>query len=271
MSPRIPYWDNVKGMAVLLVVLGHILEKVPGESAISLYKLIYLFHMPLFIVCSGYFAACSLKKIACQLVIPYLLLQTISCLLTSSDIQFAMPRWALWYLVSLASWRLTVPLLRYCGLYAVPLIITAAFAAGIGIGFIDPIGQEWSLSRTVVFYPFFLMGYFAKQYGVPDMLKTAVTRHLHAARCAALVVLLAVFCVCLVLAPSFPATQLHESQSFAACGSSPLFRLTHYLGAALCCGCILLLTPHTKTVFTPCGRYSYGIYVLHILIMLIVF
>lgn len=44
---RIPEMDILKGIAIVLVVVGH--TKVPGNS------FIYLFHMAVFFIASGYF------------------------------------------------------------------------------------------------------------------------------------------------------------------------------------------------------------------------
>ncbi|WP_327582307.1 acyltransferase family protein [Nonomuraea sp. NBC_00507] len=52
---REPYLDNVKFVLAALVVIGHALRPtVDADSARSLYIFIYTFHMPLFVVISGY-------------------------------------------------------------------------------------------------------------------------------------------------------------------------------------------------------------------------
>lgn len=60
--------DFLKGIAILLVVLGHIIDGnmaqgvIHGEWLNYLYNAIYLFHMPLFFVLSGMALALSVKK-----------------------------------------------------------------------------------------------------------------------------------------------------------------------------------------------------------------
>ena len=60
------YWDIIKGVAIFLVVLGHSLQYFYIDSAYSntdfLFNFIYSFHMPLFMVVSGYFAYSSFSK-----------------------------------------------------------------------------------------------------------------------------------------------------------------------------------------------------------------
>ena len=56
--------DNLKGILIIMVVLGHLTELLlkSGEGGI-VYRLIYAFHMPAFIFISGYFAKSDFKKI----------------------------------------------------------------------------------------------------------------------------------------------------------------------------------------------------------------
>lgn len=53
---RIEYIDILRGFAIFLVVLGHVLEK-SGLADSTLFYLIYSFHMPLFICISAYVSA----------------------------------------------------------------------------------------------------------------------------------------------------------------------------------------------------------------------
>ena len=46
---RIGYIDVARGIAILLMIIGHVLEKGLKRS------IIYSFHMPLYIITSGYF------------------------------------------------------------------------------------------------------------------------------------------------------------------------------------------------------------------------
>lgn len=58
MAERIKYWDIIKGIAILLVFIGHAFYDI--SHPISL--IIYSFHMPLFMIVSGYFFFFTLKK-----------------------------------------------------------------------------------------------------------------------------------------------------------------------------------------------------------------
>ena len=77
MKERILYLDNLKGFAILLVVMGHCLQGSGGSNEI-LFNFIYAFHMPLFMAISGYFGyklgvnfLIATKKRFVRLLIPY--------------------------------------------------------------------------------------------------------------------------------------------------------------------------------------------------------
>lgn len=59
---RIKYWDLLKGIAIFLVVWGHTIQ-YGGSGSIffdnKAFIFIYSFHMPLFLLISGYFLAKS--------------------------------------------------------------------------------------------------------------------------------------------------------------------------------------------------------------------
>ena len=60
---RLEFVDYAKGLAILLVVIGHLLQyNLVGISAKELFDMIYSFHMPLFMFLSGYVASLSIDK-----------------------------------------------------------------------------------------------------------------------------------------------------------------------------------------------------------------
>lgn len=61
MNNRIEYIDILRGFAIFLVTLGHVLEK-SGYHESPLFAFIYSFHMPLFFCISGYVCALSSDK-----------------------------------------------------------------------------------------------------------------------------------------------------------------------------------------------------------------
>lgn len=61
---RDPYWDVVKGLLIILMVLGHALQFAAGGNfwGDPLWMGIYLFHMPLFALVSGCFVFQSIRR-----------------------------------------------------------------------------------------------------------------------------------------------------------------------------------------------------------------
>lgn len=58
--------DSLKFVLIILVVLGHFLEpsRYSNKLSCDLYSVIYAFHMPLFIMLSGYFTkTCTIKNL----------------------------------------------------------------------------------------------------------------------------------------------------------------------------------------------------------------
>jgi len=164
-TKRIPYFDNIKGLLITLVVLCHIIEPFLYIHNLDfMYILIYSFHMPLFIFCSGYFACKDSKKILHNLIFPYILFQTLYLLFekyilhTDTNLTFTTPYWILWYLFSTACWNIIIQFFEKVNLK----VISICFIIGLLIGYDNSIGHYLSLSRTITLFPFFLLGYYCR-------------------------------------------------------------------------------------------------------------
>lgn len=97
MKQRILFIDNLKCFAIFCVVLGHALQYTSGKYLEDnfVFNFIYTFHMPLFMMMSGYFFRTSLnlglwsfvEKKTMQLLLPAICWSIIKIPLTSiSDI-----------------------------------------------------------------------------------------------------------------------------------------------------------------------------------------
>lgn len=167
-QPRDPWLDNARFGLITLVVFGHCLEPLAGQSAWldALYRFVYLFHIPAFAFLSGAVASATadarlFRGIAFRLLLPYLAFQLLYALAAQTPgwpddgpAGVATPYWILWYLLSLACWRLLLPLfarLRY------RLALAALLALAVGCA--GDLGYYLSLSRTLVFFPLFLLGW----------------------------------------------------------------------------------------------------------------
>ncbi len=169
--------DALRGAAILLVVFGHMIEKPSSNSEIlqAVYIGIYSFHMPLFVFLSGLFARDRLegrdyRKIVWTLIAPLAVFQLAYIgagrLAGWYDYSLFTPYWLLWFIASMVVWRLVLPL------FASPAGLAAAVAVAVAAGYDDGIGYALSLSRTLYFLPFFVLGHL---YGA--QLVTVAPRH----------------------------------------------------------------------------------------------
>lgn len=163
-------FDNLKALLIVLVVFGHVMERFGLFPKIRC--VIYAFHMPLFIFISGYFSKNTNNienKLIKNLLIPFFIFNTIymltieNCYYTTFKerlINFNIFRasYLYWYLISLFIWRI---LTKYIERFKFSIIIL--FILSIYIGLINEAGRFLSISRTISFFPFFILGYYSKK------------------------------------------------------------------------------------------------------------
>lgn len=164
---RSAYLCNLKLLLLFLVVLGHSMEQV-GMKGVFLYRFIYLFHMPLFAFVSGLHlkTAKACLRSARSAILLYLPIQgglTLLGRLTGEAVTLTTPYWHLWYLLSLCWWSLLalgcVAVLERLPRAGKWLLLLVSLGAAL-LGGALPLGKLLSLSRTVVFFPYVLLGVF---------------------------------------------------------------------------------------------------------------
>lgn len=165
-SERSPWLDNAKGILIVLVIWGHLIEQAASNNAAiaGLYVSIYLFHMPAFVLISGMLSRAeldehSIKQIGLKLLFPLVLFQALYwpwlAVFKPESIQDPLaPVWLLWFLLSLATWRVMLPL--FLGM---PFPVLASISLAVLAGFVDAIDGTFSLSRTFFFFLAFLIGH----------------------------------------------------------------------------------------------------------------
>ena len=171
---RVPIWDNARAACILLVVLGHAIQRLTYDSDIaqSLYYLIYAFHMPAFALISGYFSRSDppsrrrMARILTDIVLPYVLfdgLWTLTKLLVEghADPNLTQPSWTLWFLLALAIFRLVLP---YLALLRMPLLWSVVIS--ISVGYLPNVDTTLSLSRTLGLLPFFTLGWWLSHHRI---------------------------------------------------------------------------------------------------------
>ncbi|MEU0376894.1 acyltransferase family protein [Streptomyces cyaneofuscatus] len=169
---RDPYFDNVKYLAIVLVAVAHAWEPVMDGSRATraLYMIVYTFHMPAFILISGYFSRTfdmsspKVKRLITGVAVPYVLFETAYSLFKryvddspDTSITLVDPLFLTWFLIALFIWRVTTPIwltLRH----PLPVALAIAMLASVS----PDIGDDLDLQRVFQFLPFFVLGLLMK-------------------------------------------------------------------------------------------------------------
>lgn len=161
--------DNIKAFLICCVVLGHLCEVFPFEGSSYLYLLIYSFHMPAFSFLTGMMATYDPRKIARNLVYPYLVFQLLYLVFCNElldqqkDIQFTKPYWIMWYLMATIVWHLAIPFLELVQPRRRWLALAGMVAVSLAIGYDESVSYYLSLSRILVMLPFFAAGFYFRR------------------------------------------------------------------------------------------------------------
>lgn len=167
-TPRDAFFDNAKYLAILLVAIGHAWEPLKGQSRAleAAYMVVYAFHMPAFIIISGYFSrsfdmrADRLKRLVTGVAVPYIVFEVAYVLFKrwadddpSLPVSLLDPWFLTWFLCALFIWRLTTPLWKLVR-RPLPLALLVAMLATTS----PSIGDDLDLQRLLQFLPFFVLG-----------------------------------------------------------------------------------------------------------------
>lgn len=272
---RDDYFDNLKCGLIFLVVAGHFLLPLEQTRLVKTgIYLIYAFHMPCFVLVSGYFAKNVYRDGSFrtdrwfQIIWLYILFKILAHVTehlaagtpVSLYVDFFKESGAPWYLMAMAWWYLTLPVIAHLKPSAV---IAASMLLSVFAGYQYSIGSVLVMSRTFAFAPFFYVGY----YLTPEH-RTAF-RHSRS-RLAILAGAAAVAVIIIAGADSFLAPYLEIvygmgysrlPDSLYACGG--LIRLAWYGVAAILSAGFMLAIPKKKTWASAIGRNSLQIYILH--------
>lgn len=273
MYKREPFFDNVKILLMLLVVLGHVLPIGQGKLCLSTYEWIFSFHMPLFIFISGYFTkivsrdkfVSGILKFVETYIVFTLIHVCISYYLLEKEINIKsvllVPQWTLWYLLSLIWWRIL--------LYITPSpirdnhlkLIVLSVALCLIMGWV-PIGPILSFHRTFSFLPFFVFGYVAAQ--------TDTIKRIKISPILAVALMIIVLGGYLALPISFKG-YLYQNFGYNHYSNPSLafvFRFGWLIFACLMSVCFLSIVPRKEYRWTHFGRLTLFIYVYHSVILL---
>lgn len=163
MKKRIAWWDNVRFILVMLVVMGHFADNFVNEldAYKSVFLFIYSFHMPLFFFISGNLHSEHkiIEKCLFYFSVGFLLKIVLSF---SFQIIGDLPRFSLlsdiftpWYMFAMIAFVLITYVLKDQNKIYI-LVISVLLACFTGLD--STIGDTLYLSRIVVFFPFYWVG-----------------------------------------------------------------------------------------------------------------
>ena len=267
------FFDNIKAVLIFLVVLGHFLLPIheEGNVLVLIKRLIYVFHMPLFVFVSGYFSKriykdgkYNFRKIL-YLIKAYILfvvaiqaVYAISGFRSFCEIDFFSQSGAPWYLFAMIAWYLMIPLIRKCKPLSVMIV---SIALALAAGFFKNVGDFLCLSRILVFGPFFFLGYYMEQPMLEKALRPTYKR----------IVTIAALSICAgILLTGFKMSDelgmVYENISYYELDrlwEGPFVRLYLMIAAFVISWAILFYIPREKNAISFIGQRTMPIYMLH--------
>lgn len=265
--------DNLKGLLIISVVYVHFYDLLGQKTALlfTIRTLLLTVQMPLFLFLSGYFGKHVEKRRRSawtDYLIPFLVFNPLYYMARSGqeEIQLGLlrPLNMYWFLMALLIIRVLMPeLLRIRWL--LPISIVVALLAGGDTDF----GRVLSLSRTVCFLPFYLLGYYCTPEHMQRIRKIPIPVTATGAAAGALMALWLTDTMPLDKDVSHP---FQLVSSYAKQGLNPwegmAFRFAIYLAAPLLAVLLIRLIPAKKGLLTGIGKGSMTVYLLHAFPML---
>lgn len=181
---RLQYFDQMKGIAIILVVIGHVMQFSFGYNPSDVVNMLGVFHMPIFFYISGYFMynefanagdmMHKLFKRSINLLVPFLVFGSLWCAFSGTNVTDLIlggggRYWFLWVLSLLSvffmvygyalqkikkEWLYVILwMLPYCAIMAAKIL---EYRIGGG--------NLISISHLNTYYRYFLIGYLCRRY-----------------------------------------------------------------------------------------------------------
>lgn len=245
--------------------------------------------MPLFLFCSGLFAARSFrvgKGFIAENALLYAILYLIFYLLKFiEDIALGnSPEFnpfyissGAWYLLVLSLFTLLTPLLARMRF---PWALTFSIALSVASGLFNEDPTFLSSSRFFTYLPWYVLGFYVTSETVEkahNFIRNVPRRSTFAALGSSLILVI-YFCITFFL-PDGPtlllrrlSTGLHPFYSIEEGVALPILamilcRVGHYVIVGLLCICVMALTPSRKSFLTTIGERTLQIYIVHLLLL----
>lgn len=178
---RIAYFDNAKGILILFIILAHVLSLSSSYYNYNddFFKFASFFMLQCFFFISAYFSSKAKTPRSIKifkLLKTYLLWQTIITLyyafilhIVEFNFNYLIPRYTLWFLISMMTYNLSEIILEKT---SYKIMIPISFVLGLIAGFFPFIGETLSLSRSFVFFPFYVLGYYVQKTNLLTLIQS---------------------------------------------------------------------------------------------------
>ncbi len=176
---RSAYWDNIKGILIISVVIIHSIYSLQDSTINNLiFDALIFFNMPAFVFVAGYFSKSERSRSTnaiLRLLVSYFLFMLPFLLYNTylgKEPKIIHSYYSEWFLMALVFWRLITPYLaKFKG------IMPAMIIFSVLIGFWGTVNGElaFATNKIVVFWPYFMAGYLLKKDTVENKIKTIKT------------------------------------------------------------------------------------------------
>ena len=279
------YWfDNIKGVLMILVVIGHMIASFYTASPFMkyLYDAINFMHMGAFLILSGYMSKRRVDQkdyisVINKNIIPYITAQLFlyftsvivpnglkaanSTYFDKSDFSFFLPIFQLWYLMAIIIFVLVSMKLKPSRRPI--LFMVGAIALTLICGSVEQV-NVFKLTKVISYYPFYLLGYLLPK----DFMVTV--RNKWQVLIGAVPVLLgyAYFMSrqdwVVGIKNIYGLSSTYEKVGELAFGLHPVFgRLFMVLVVPVVAFAFFAIVPRKKCLFSKLGQNSMSIFVLH--------
>ena len=263
-------FDNLKGVLIILVVLGHLLAG-DGNEHMNVFGIthyfIYAVHMPMFILISGYFSKSEYtwRKFLKTCIIPYIIFNLLYTLFTvvlggaDGSFNILIAQNGYWYILCIGIMRMLYVLIK-----RIYILIPVSVLISVPLVFVsEDIWRFLSLGRVFLLMPIFLIGIKLSNKEI-DFVRTK--KLLFAG--------IGVLC----LAGEFLLLYFNVVNTHWATHNQPdsivnlLLKYGYMLIFTLgCFGALVSLIPRFNIpVITQCGRNSVTVYLIHFFVVKVV-
>ena len=275
---RLAKFENLKFFFIICVVVGHFLSRVDDlPMARSMILFIYSFHMPGFIFASGLFAKRTIDEKRYDKIFSFFILFVVlkfapflARLLSgvrSSFMFFEMGDVAWYAFAVFVFYLMTIFFKQFSPVYM--LAVSIAFACMAG--YAKDIETFLSLSRIVVFYPIFLLGYYIKP---GDVIKA--TNKIYIKVLAALIIATTAVAAVLHVEDIYWILKLFKGKLPYAFPDGlthygAFLRLAWYVVSMLIVFAWIAIIPNKRCIFTSWGGRTLQVYALHYALLVLIF